>query len=186
MSDVQFRSTAELEAGLDYIRQAPKELTTVALIVRRPKVNERELLQEAQLDCQRGLIGDSWSGERKSPPSDTSTQLTLMNARSIDLVAGSKDRWSLAGDQIFLDFDLSSANLPPGSQLSLGSAIIEISPEPHTGCRKFVARFGIEAMRFVNSKVGRELNLRGVNARILRGGRIHVGDTVQVLSRAKL
>jgi MOSC domain-containing protein YiiM len=169
------RTRGELEAGLDEIRRSPRDEGILEIIVRRPRVGEREMVDEAALDAEAGLVGDSWSTRRDPDPD---AQLTLMNARLIALVAGPRDRWPLAGDQLFVDLDLGVANLPPGTRLALGSAVIEITPEPHTGCRKFVSRYGLDAQKFVNSPVGRELRLRGVNARVVRGGTIRRGDTV--------
>jgi MOSC domain len=175
---VKHLSTAELEAGLDHIRQAPKDHGILQLIVRRPQTEGREVLAEGQLDPACGLVGDNWATRDGSKTPDPATQLNIMNARAAALVAVDPERLQLAGDQLFVDLDLSGANLPPGTQLAIGSAIIEVSAEPHTGCRKFTQRFGLEAMKFVNSKVGRELNLRGINARVVRGGIIRVGDKV--------
>jgi MOSC domain-containing protein YiiM len=104
-----------------------------------------------------------------------------MNARVAALVAQDKDCWQLAGDQLYLDMDLSADNLPPGTQLAIGSAIIEVTPPPHTGCNKFVARFGLDAMKFVNSPVGQALHLRGINAKVIQPGTIRVGDTAKKL-----
>jgi MOSC domain-containing protein YiiM len=106
-------------------------------------------------------------------------QLNLMNARAIALLAQEKDRWSLAGDQLYVDLDLSEENLPPGTQLAIGAAIIEVTDQPHTGCKKFMARFGADALKFVNSPVGKGLHLRGVNARVVQPGAIHTGDVVR-------
>jgi MOSC domain-containing protein YiiM len=106
-------------------------------------------------------------------------QLTVMSTRAVELVAGDRERWPLAGDQLYVDLDLSGANLPPGTQLEIGDAMIEVSTQPHTGCDKFVSRFGLEAMKFVNSPLGRSLNLRGINARVVRPGRIRAGDEVR-------
>jgi MOSC domain-containing protein YiiM len=172
----------ELEAGLAEIRQSPRDRGVLHLIVRRPAVGAREILEEGRLDIVEGLVGDTWSTRRSSrtpsgPHQDM--QLNLMNARSIALIAQSKDRWALAGDQLFVDLDLSTENLPAGTRLTLGSAVIEITAEPHTGCGKFVERFGVEAMKFVNSPTGRELHLRGINARVVTGGAIRVGDAVR-------
>jgi hypothetical protein len=183
MLSVAHLTMAELEAGLDAIRQSPKDAGVLELIVRRPRTDVREVLQEGQLDPANGLAGDRWKPPRRfcavngSSPFDT--QLTIINARLIALVAGEKERWPLAGDQLFIDLDLSAENLPPGTQLALGSAVIEITAEPHTGCRKFVARYGLPAMEFVNSRVGRELNLRGIYAKVVQAGTIRVGEIVQ-------
>ncbi|MCB0211517.1 MAG: MOSC domain-containing protein [Anaerolineae bacterium] len=174
---------AELQAGLDEIRQSPPETGTLDMIVRRPETNVREVLNEGELDCAEGLVGDNWRTRGSSRTADGSAhpemQLNVMNTRVIELLAQDKDRWQLAGDQLFVDFDLSAANLPPGTRLAIGSAIIEVTAEPHTGCQKFVERFGADAMKFVNSPIGRELHLRGINAKVVQAGKIRVGDTVQ-------
>jgi len=174
---------AELEAGLDEIRKAPKDEGVLQLIVRRPSIEEREVLETGELDLVVGLVGDNWITRRSSRTADGSpdpdTQLNIMNARVVALVAQAKDRWQLAGDQLYIDMDLSAENLPPGTRLSIGSAIIEVTPPPHTGCKKFVSRFGLEAMQFVNSSVGRELHLRGINARVVQPGVIQVGQVVK-------
>ena len=176
----------ELEAGLDAIRQAPKQEGTLELIVRRPKSGEREVLETGELNPNEGLAGDSWLARgrhvRADGTVDTSTQLNVMNARTIALLAQSKDRWPLAGDQLFIDFDVSAANVPPGTKLAIGSAVIEVTDEPHTGCGKFSARFGPVATRFVNSREGRALQLRGINARVVQAGTIRTGDLVKKLA----
>jgi hypothetical protein len=181
-NEVRHLTTDELMAGLDEIRRSPKDEGILALIVRRPAIDAREILERAALDLQEGLVGDSWSLRGSSRSLDggphPQMQLNIMNARAVALVAQSPHRWPLAGDQLFVDLDLSGANLPPGTRLAIGSAVIEVTPEPHTGCAKFVSRFGVDAMKFVNSTVGRELNLRGINARVVRPGDIHVGDLV--------
>jgi MOSC domain-containing protein YiiM len=164
----------ELEAGLDTIRNSPKDVGVVQLIVSRPRPSAREVLDQARLDPAEGLVGDSWSVREASP--DPETQLNVMNARVISLIAQDKTRWPLAGDQLYLDLDLAHDNLPPGTQIEIGTAVIEVSAEPHTGCRKFVERFGVDAMKFVNSAVGRQLHLRGINARVVRAGAVRVGD----------
>ena len=176
-------TTEELEAGLDEIRRAPKDEGVLELIVRRPGVNDRQVLTEGELDLDDGLVGDSWKRRRSTSTPDGSPnplmQLNVMNARVIALVAQEESRWQLAGDQLFLDLDLSAENLPAGTRLSLGSAVIEVTPPPHLGCQKFVARFGLEAMRFVNSPLGRQLHLRGINAKVVQAGVIRVGDVVR-------
>jgi MOSC domain-containing protein YiiM len=164
----------ELEAGLDEIRQAPRDRGVLRLIVRRPDVNEREVLEEGHLDPARGLVGDTWHNRRR--PADPDMQLNIMNARAIALVAQSPDRWALAGDQLFIDLDLSADNLPPGARFTLGTAVIEVTEQPHTGCGKFAARFGTDAVKFVNSREGKQLRLRGLNAKVVVPGVIRVGD----------
>jgi len=179
------RTTAELEAGLGHIRQAPTDQGRVELIVRRPAVDEREVLSEASVELDGGLVGDTWS--RRWTPStpdgqpNAGKQVTLMNARAAALIAGSSERWPLAGDQLYVDFDLSETVLPAGSQLAVGTAVLEVSGEPHLGCAKFAQRFGQAALRFVNSRAGRELCLRGVNTRVITGGVIHTGDAIRTI-----
>jgi len=175
----------ELMAGLDHIRESPEDDGVLELIVRRPAADAREVLEEAELTLEDGLVGDRWGRRRKRDPltpSDTGNQLTLMNARVIALLSGDRARWPLAGDQLYVDLDLGRANLPPGTLIALGSAVIEISAEPHTGCGKFSARFGADAVRFVNSPLGRDLQLRGVNARVFQGGAVRVGDVASKLA----
>jgi hypothetical protein len=178
-------TTEALEAGLDEIRGAPRDEGVLKLIVRRRAVGEREVLTEAELDPAVGLVGDNWATRGSSRTADGSShpdmQINLMNSRATALVAREPERWCLAGDQLYVDLDLSGANLPPGTRLALGSAVIEVTDQPHTGCKKFVERFGVDAMRFVNSPVGRELNLRGINARVVQAGVIRTGDPVRRL-----
>ncbi len=176
-------SDDELEAGLPEIRRAPATEGTVELIVRRPAEGRREVLEEGVLDPTEGLVGDRWLGSVRSngEPVNTCTQLTLMSARVIRLIARDRERWPLAGDQLYVDLDLSQDNLPPGTQLALGSAVIEVSDEPHTGCAKFTARFGSAAIRFVNAREARDLRLRGMNARVVGPGRVRTGDTIRKL-----
>jgi MOSC domain-containing protein YiiM len=172
----------ELEAGVDDIGRAPADEGSVELIVRRPEVGEREVLDEALLDVEEGLVGDGWRSRGSRRTADGSAhpdmQLTLMNARAIALIARDRDRWPLAGDQLYVDFDLSVDNLPAGTRLAIGEAVIELTEVPHTGCAKFSARFGTDALKFVNKSPGRELRLRGANARIVEPGTVRVGDAV--------
>lgn len=182
MEAVKHLSMTELEAGLDEIRRAPKDEGTLELIVRRPQTEEREILGEAELDLEEGLVGDNWRSRGSGATSDGSAhpemQLNIMNARATALVAQSRDRWSLAGDQLYVDMDLGAENMPAGTQMMIGSAVIEVTPVPHTGCKKFTERFGLDAMKFVNSPVGKELHLRGICAKVVQPGTIHVGDVV--------
>jgi hypothetical protein len=182
---VRHLTTAELEAGLDHIRQSPRDQGVLALIVRRPAVDAREVLTNAELDPAQGLVGDNWRVRGSTRTADGSAhpdmQLNIMNARTIALLAQDEARWPLAGDQLYIDLDLSAENLPPGTQLQIGSAIIEVTAQPHTGCQKFMARFGADALKFVNSAVGKELHLRGINAKVVQGGMIETGDTVRKL-----
>jgi MOSC domain-containing protein YiiM len=181
---VEHVGAAELEAGLDEVVRSPSDEGTVELIVRRPAVDEREVLEEGALDPDEGLVGDSWRARgsgRHGGSLSPDTQLTLMNARLAALVAGSRERWALAGDQLYVDLDLSEDNLPAGTRLSVGSAVIEVTAEPHTGCAKFSARFGSDALRFINSPVGRRLHLRGINARIVEPGTVRAGDAIRRL-----
>ena len=184
--DPQHLTAVELEAGLEHIRQSPADEGTLDLIVARPEVNERKVLAEGQLDLDEGLIGDNWkvasTRYSKDGKPDYESQINIMNARSAALVAQSKERWALAGDQLYVDFDLSEANAPAGTRLAIGEAVLEITPPPHNGCKKFTQRFGLDAMKFVNSDVGKSLHLRGVNARIVQPGVIRTGDKVTKLT----
>ena len=174
---------AELEAGLKNIRQSPTDAGVLALIVRRPQVEAREVLEVGELDLFEGLVGDNWKTRGSSQTADGSAhpdmQLNIMNARVITLLAQQKERWALAGDQLYMDLDLSAENVPPGTRLSLGEAVIEVTDQPHTGCKKFAARFGLDALKFISSPVGKQLQLRGINAKVIRSGAIRIGDTVK-------
>src|SRR5690349_21971244 len=173
----------ELEAALDHLREAPRDEGVVQLIVRRPRVDEREVLEEAELDPLKGLIGDSWCFRGSSKTADggphPEMQINIINARVAALVAQEKERWSLAGDQLYIDMDLSKQNLPAGSRIEVGSAVLEVSPLPHTGCHKFVSRFGVDAMKFVNSEVGKQNCFRGINAKVIQGGVVKVGQVAK-------
>lgn len=171
----------ELEAGLDLIRQAPKDVGVVRLIVSRPSVERREILEAGEFDVERGLVGDGW-GERDGR---FESQITLMNSRAAALIAQAEDRWALAGDQLYVDLDLSDDNLRPGDRLTLGTVELEVTAEPHTGCRKFSARFGPEALRFVNSPAGRQLHLRGIYAKVSISGAVRPGDEIRVTRTAR-
>ena len=179
---MQHLTIEQLEAGLDLIRQSPRDEGVLNLIVRRPIVGAREVLEEGELSTLDGLVGDSWKTRQSARTPDglphPDMQLNIMNSRVVSLLAQDRNRWHLAGDQLFVDLDLSEANLPPGTELRIGSAVIEVTDQPHTGCQKFMSRFGLDAMKFVNSTVGRSLHLRGINARVVDPGAIRVGDLV--------
>jgi MOSC domain-containing protein YiiM len=183
---VRFRPAAELTAGLDEVRNSPTGEGRVELVVRRPTVDGREVLTEGILDPEVGLVGDTWKERPSSRTPDRSAhpamQVTVMNARAAALVAGTIDRWPLAGDQIYVDLDISESALPVGSLVEVGSAVIEVSDQPHTGCAKFSARFGPDAMKVFNSPEGQALRLRGLNARVISGGIVRPGDTIRALA----
>ena len=178
------RTDEQLTAGLAAIRRAPRDAGTLEMIVRRPAEDEREVLDEGRLTAEDGLLGDQWRrrGSRSTPDgsADPERQLTLMGARVVDLLAGGdRGAWPLAGDQLYVDLDLSARNLPPGTRLEIGTAIVEVTEPPHTGCSKFSARFGSAAQRFVNTPEGRALRLRGLNARVVEPGVVRRGDAVR-------
>ena len=177
-------TTEQLEAGLEHIRQSPADGGPLVMIVRRPGVDQRELVTEGALDVDVGLVGDNWKarGSPRTPDgkANPEAQITIMNSRLLTLVAQSEERWPLAGDQLAVDMDLSIDSLPPGTRLSIGSAVVEISAKPHTGCEKFEDRFGRDALRFISTPLGRSLRLRGVNTMVVRSGTIRVGDAATV------
>ena len=183
MTKVIHLSLEELEAGLEVIRQSPKDEGKLTLIVRRPEVQQRQVLEQGVLDLAEGLVGDNWKTRGSPRTADGSAhpemQLNVMNARVIALLAQEKERWQLAGDQLFIDLDLSLENLPPGTRLALGQAVIEVTGQPHTGCAKFMDRYGKEALKFVNSAEGKALRLRGLNAKVVQAGAIRVGDVAR-------
>jgi len=173
---------------LEAVGNAPKTSGTVRLIVRRPAVDEREVVQETQLDELEGLVGDTWRSRGSCSTHDGSAnpeaQITVMNAQAAAFFAGDEERWALAGDQLYVDFDISEQNLPAGARLRIGEAEIEVSAKPHTGCRKFSARFGKEALQLVSSPEGRALRLRGMNARVTKAGTVRVGDRIELSRRS--
>jgi MOSC domain-containing protein YiiM len=156
------------------------------MIVRRPAVDEREILVEARLDAGDGLVGDGWAirGSRSTTDgsADPEAQLTVISTRVLAAIEPDRERWPLAGDQLYVDFDLSLETLPAGSRLAIGSAVIEVSETPHTGCAKFSARFGSDALRWINSPIGRAHRMRGLNARIVEGGTVRTGDAIRRVS----
>ena len=172
----RYRSYAELTAGLAEIERSPREHGVLELIVRRPVRGEREVLTVGELSVDEGLVGDRWGQGKRH----RENQIAVMSSRVVALLAQDRERWPLAGDQLYVDLDLSTEHLPVGTRVAIGTAEIEVSPEPHMGCRLFRERYGPDAERFVNSTVGRALQLRGINAWVVKGGEIRVGDAVRV------
>ena len=184
-AEIEHLTLADLEAGLDEIRNSPKEQGVLELIVSRPEEDAREVMELADLDTELGLVGDTWkdrpSGRSADGKAHPDMQITIMNSRVAALVSQDKERWPLSGDQLFTDLDLSAENLPPGTRISVGSAILEATDQPHTGCKKFAARFGVDALKLISSPIGKELQLRGINAKVVQGGEIKPGDAVKKL-----
>jgi len=176
---------SELELGIDEIKSSPKDSGVLEMIVRRPETETREIINSVEINLENGLAGDNWKARGSTHTSDHSadpeTQITLMNTRVIQLLSGDKENWGWAGDQLFVDMDLSMDNLPPHSQIQIGSVILEISAKPHTGCKKFSGRYGIEALEFISTPLGKSLRMRGVNAKVIQSGDIQVGDVIKKL-----
>lgn len=176
-----YRTPAELESAVDHFRESPAADGTLELIVRRPAENEREELEEGVLDLSSGLVGDNWLTRGSISSAHPDKQLNIINARVSAFLAVDPDRRTLAGDQLHVDLDLSAENLPPGTRLAIGSAVIEVTPQPHLGCKKFMNRYGLDALRFVNSDIGKQLRLRGLNAKVVVPGTIRRGDKIAKL-----
>lgn len=180
-------TAVELQAELEQLGASPRDNGTLAMIVCRPAEGERLVLERANLDPREGLIGDNWRTRGSKRTEDGSAhpdmQIAMMNSRVIQAVAKDRDRWPLAGDQLFIDLDVSVENLQPGQRIAIGTAVLEITDVPHTGCDKFTARFGHDAIRFVNSPEGRQLRRRGIYARVVQAGTISVGDRISKIER---
>jgi hypothetical protein len=190
-----YRSTAELTAGLDHLRAAPADAGTVRLVVRRPDLGTREILEVGELTEADGLVGDTWLQRATSRAiadgRHLEAQVNVMSARMVGLLADTAAEQAFAGDQLYLDLDISHANLPSGSRLAFGEpgaggAVIEVTARPHNGCAKFSARYGEDAMHFVNDETGKQLRLRGFNARVVESGPVRPGDAVRVVRRGGL
>ena len=175
----------ELWSEWEQSEKSPKDMGTVEMIVRRPQVDVREEVKEAEFDTKDGLVGDNWLARGSSSRPDGSphpeSQITLMNSRVIQLLAGDRSRWELAGDQLFVDFDLSKDNLPIGQRIKIGDVVLEIPELPHTGCAKFAKRYGAHARKFVMTDEGKLLRFRGVYATVIQGGNIKLTDTITKL-----
>lgn len=176
--NVRHLNMAELEAGLDPVRHSPSDVGTLHMIVIRPVSGERVLLTECEASPEQAIHGDRWNQTTKV----ADVSVTLMNTRAAALIAQDESRWALAGDQLYVDFDLSEDNLPPGTRMQIGDVMFEITPKDHTGCTKFSSRFGADAWKFVNSPEGARLNLRGIYAKVIEAGTLRVGDGVKKLS----
>ncbi|MXY92563.1 MAG: MOSC domain-containing protein [Caldilineaceae bacterium SB0664_bin_27] len=181
MSTITHLEMAELEQNLEEIRRSPKSEGKLALIVRRPRSGKREVIEAGELSVAEGLVGDNWSTRSPDAALEPERQLTIMNARVAGLLAQDEDRWELFGDQLYIDLELSETNLPVGTRLAMGEAIIEVTPIDHTGCKKFAERFGVDAVKFVSTPVGKELRLRGMYAKVVQPGPIRAGDKVRRL-----
>ncbi|PQO40946.1 MOSC domain-containing protein [Blastopirellula marina] len=175
----------QLNDGILTIESSPQDAGTLEAIVIRPVTDARVSLDKCELSPQGGVHGDNWAlGCWKSLPDGSphpDVQVAIMNSRTIDLIAGEAERWPLAGDNLFVDLDLSENNLPPGTKLSVGDVTLEITEIPHNGCKKFAERFGTDAVKFVNSPVGKQMHLRGIYAKIVQAGTVRVGDVIRKL-----
>jgi len=179
---MEYIDLATLEKGFDIIKQSPSKQGSLELIVTRPKVNQREELTKGVLDEDQGLVGDNWATRGSSSTSNGSAnpemQINIMNSRVARLICQHHSDWKMAGDQLFVDLNLSKDNVPPGTRLVVGKAILEVTSPPHTGCQKFAQRFGRDALKFISTKEGRHWQLRGINAKVIKGGTVRLGDKV--------
>jgi hypothetical protein len=175
----------DLDRHLDAVRAAPRDAAPVELIVLRPGVEQREVVAEAVLDPLEGLVGDHWKarGSRSMPDgsADPAAQLTIMSTRVLAAIEPDPTRWPLAGDQLYADLDLSTGNLPPGTRLAVGDAVVEVSFKEHTGCAKFGARFGADALRWISTPLGRALRMRGMYVCVVQSGAVRTGDAIRRL-----
>jgi hypothetical protein len=173
----------DLDQYLDHVLASPRDAAPLELIVARPGPGERVILEEGVLDVANGLVGDGWLGRGSRTMPDRSAnpaaQLTLMSTRVLAAIEPDRSRWPLAGDQLLLDLDLSETNLPAGTRLTVGDAMLEVTDLPHTGCAQFSARFGADALRWISTPTGRANRMRGVYVRIVTGGTVRLGDVVR-------
>jgi len=176
MTNLRHLTTEEIEKNLAKVLESPNDNGVLELIVCRPQEDARVVLETGTLDPKNGLVGDCWLTYNDGA---VEAQIAIMNSRIIDLLAQGAERWKLAGDQLYIDLNLTDENLPAGTRLAIGSAILEVTKEPHNGCKKFVERFGLDAMKFVNSPVGKQYHLRGIYARVVQAGTIRRGDLVK-------
>ena len=176
------RRLAEIQQTAAEIGSSPTDNGIVEMIVCRPGVDQRLVLQEGVLDITHGLRGDSWETRGNSNGgADPLRQITVMNSRVLASIAGDCERWQLAGDQLIVDLDLSIDSLPPGTRLQIGEAVTEVTEPPHTGCAKFAGRFGAEALAWANGGEGRLNRRRGMHIRVLESGTVRTGDIIRKL-----
>jgi MOSC domain-containing protein YiiM len=173
------RPLAELEAGLRALPRLPRDSGCLTLIVRRPADGTRETPERVRLTPEDGVPGDAWS---RNPDHNLEAQIAVMRRDVAELLANGQPL-TLFGDSLFVDFDISTPNLPTGSRLRVGEAVVEVTPMPHDGCAKFKGRFGADALFFVNAKPTRHLNLRGIYWKVIEAGEVSVGARIEVISR---
>ena len=171
---------SELEGRFERLAPAPRDGGRVRFVVKRAPDKTRDVLDWVELRPATGIPGDAWG---RHPAPDPIAELTVMEIAVAELIANGQPV-TVFGDNLFMDLDLSNQNLPTGSRLRVGEALLEVTPKPHNGCRKFAARFGQDALRFVSKRELRHRNLRGIYMRVLEGGRIAPGVSVEVLSRS--
>lgn len=173
----------EFPAHADIVAASPRDEAAVTLIVRRPARDEREVIEAGRLDPVEGLVGDGWlpRGSSSTPDhaADPLSQLTIMSTRVLAAFEPDPARWPLAGDQLYADLDLSVDNLPPGARLRVGEALVEVTERPHTGCSKFAARFGLDALKWISTPEGKAARMRGMYVRVLEGGQVRLGDAIR-------
>jgi len=185
MNQARHLTESEIMAGLEEVKKSPQDHGSLDAIVIRPASDDRISLEQCRLSLEGGTEGDAWANgcwltlPDGRPHPDV--QICIMNSRMIDLVAGDKDRWELAGDNLFVDLDLSRKNLRAGQLLSIGECVIEITEQSHNGCSKFSQRFGPSALKVVNSPIGKELRLRGIYAKVVKAGDVRVGNEITKL-----
>jgi hypothetical protein len=175
----------EIEARIEHVLASPRDKGTIELIVARTAIGERMVLEAGEFDVERGLIGDNWfdRGSKRTPDGSAhpEMQVNIMNYRFAELIAGHRNRVPLAGDQLYVDLFLGAENVPPGTRIRAGTAVLEVTELPHLGCKKFVERFGVEAMKYANSEFGRSKNLRGVNAKVVSSGVCRPGEVIELI-----
>jgi MOSC domain-containing protein YiiM len=178
------RTFAEIERVAAEMGNSPTDNGIVEMIVCRPAMYEREVLQLGRLDVTHGLLGDSWerrTGSNAASSPDPLRQVTVMNSRALASIAGERDRWPHAGDQLLVDLDLSIDNLPAGTRLRIGNAVVEVTEPPHRGCAKFAGRFGADALAWANGTAGRQQRRRGIYVRVLMSGTVRQGEAIHKL-----